>query len=104
MTASPQKPKTESAAQDIDWKDFRDHLATADKQGRRLWLYPRKPKGRYYRARTWLTWVMLIVMFGGPFVRIQGESLLLMNIVERKFVILGQVFWPQDGIILAIGL
>lgn len=96
--------KTRDAAQDINWKDFRDHLATADQQGRRLWLYPRKPKGRFYSARTWLTWVMLIVMFGGPFVRIQGEPLLLMNIVDRKFVILGQVFWPQDGVILAIGL
>jgi len=108
MTTPPpsEKPKRDdrSAAQEINWKDYRDHLATADQQGRRLWLYPRKPAGRHYRWRTWMTWVMLAVMFGGPFVRIQGEPLLMMNIVERKFVILGQVFWPQDGVILAVGL
>ena len=27
---------------------------------------------------------------------IQGNPLLLINVVERKFVILGQIFWPQD--------
>ena len=51
------KLKSHDAAQDINWKDYRDHLATADKSGRRLWLYPRKPAGRHYRWRTWMTWV-----------------------------------------------
>jgi cytochrome c oxidase accessory protein FixG len=43
-------------------------------------------------------------MFAGPFVRIDGQPLLLMDIVNRRFVILGQMFWPQDAAILAIGL
>ena len=88
----------------VDWQDFRDHLSTADREGRRKWIYPRKQTGRFYRARTWLSWLLLGVMFAGPFVRIGGEPLFLMNVIERKFVILGQVFWPQDGVILAIGL
>ena len=41
-------------------------------------------------------------MFVGPFVRINGNPLLLLNFVERKFVILGQIFWPQDMIIFAV--
>jgi polyferredoxin len=41
-------------------------------------------------------------MFGGPFVTINGNPLLMMNIVERKFVVLGQIFWPQDMIIFAL--
>ena len=32
---------------DVDWKDFRDHLGTADQEGRRQWLYPRKVQGRF---------------------------------------------------------
>lgn len=67
-----------------------------------MWLYPRKPAGRFYRARTWLSWLLLAVMFAGPFIRINGNPLLLLNFVERKFVILGQVFWPQDMIISAV--
>jgi cytochrome c oxidase accessory protein FixG len=85
-------------------EDFRDHIATADKEGRRKWVYPRKPRGRFFRARTYLSWVLLAVMFIGPFVRIHGNPLLLLNFVDRKFVILGQIFWPQDMIISAVTL
>jgi cytochrome c oxidase accessory protein FixG len=88
----------------VDWQDFRDHLSTADAEGRRRWLYPRKPRGPFSRARTWLSWLLLAVMFAGPFVRIHGNPLLLLNIVERKFVVLGQIFWPQDMIIFAVAL
>jgi cytochrome c oxidase accessory protein FixG len=84
--------------------DFRNHLATAGREGHRLWIYPRKPRGRFTRARTYVSWLLLAVMFIGPFVRIHGNPLLLLNFVERKFVILGQIFWPQDMIISAVTL
>lgn len=90
--------------QEVNWQDFRDHLTTADKEGRRQWLYPRKPCGRFYRARTWLSWLLLGIMFAGPFIRVNGNPLLLLNFVERKFVILGQIFWPQDMVISAVTL
>ena len=92
------------ALKPTDWADFRDHLATADKEGRRMWIYPRKPDGRFYQARTYLSWLLLAVMFAGPFIRVKGNPLLLLNFIERKFVILGQVFWPQDMFISAVTL
>jgi len=98
------KAAVEPAVQPIDWNDFRDHLSTADQEGRRQWLFPRQPRGRFYRVRTYLSWVLLAIMFAGPFVRIHGNPLLLLNMVERKFVILGQIFWPQDMIISAVTL
>jgi cytochrome c oxidase accessory protein FixG len=98
------EPHEQSAVKEIDWQDFRDHLATADQEGRRLWLYPRQPKGRYYRARTWLSYVLIAVMFAGPFIKIHGNPLLMINIVERKFSVLGVIFWPQDNLIFALGL
>ena len=88
----------------VDWDDFRDHLATADQEGRRQWIYPTKPEGRFYRWRTWFSWLLLLIMFAGPFITIHGNPLLLMNIVERKFSLLGQIFWPQDMIIFAIAI
>ena len=99
----PAKDKTK-ALQSADESDFRDHLATADKEGRRRWLYPRKVHGRFYRWRTRLSWVLLAVMLAGPFITIHGNPLLLVNVVERKFVVLGQVFWPQDMILFAIAI
>jgi cytochrome c oxidase accessory protein FixG len=104
MNNLPPKEKDKSSLKDIDWSDFRDHIATADRTGRRRWMYPRKVDGRFFRWRTWFSWLLLAIMFGGPFITINGNPLLLMNIVERKFVILGQVFWPQDMIIFAVAL
>ena len=43
-------------------------------------------------------------MFSGPFLRINGKPLLLLNIIERKFIIFGSPFWPQDFYIFAFGL
>lgn len=113
-TPSPSKPATaatpppaaaeSSPAKAVNWSDFRDHIATADRSGRRKWMYPRKVSGRYFRLRTWFSWLLLLIMFGGPFVTIHGNPLLLMNIVERKFVVLGQIFWPQDMILFAVAL
>ena len=98
------KSDTGSVARPINWRDFRDHLATADKHGHRQWLFPKKPRGRFYRYRTWVSWVLLAIMFAGPFVRIHGNPLLLLNIVERRFSILGQIFWPHDTAIFAVAL
>lgn len=92
------------ATQDVNWLDFRDHLATADKDGNRRWLYPKKPSGRLYQYRSWFAWMLVVVMFTGPFVRIQGNPLLMMNIIERKFSVLGQIFWPEDMVIFAVAM
>ena len=93
-----------SPVRQVDWKDYRDHLTTADQQGHRMWLYPKKPRGKWYRWRTWMSWALLALLFAGPFIRINGNPYFMFNIVERKFSILGQLFWPQDSAIFAIAL
>lgn len=95
---------TKPPAADVDWEDFRDHLSTADKEGHRRWLYPKMPEGRWYWRRIYVSWLLLAIMFLGPFIRVQGNPLLLLNIVERRFSILGQIFWPQDTIIFAVAM
>ena len=87
-----------------DQPSFRDKLSTVDEQGKRVWVYPKKPQGKFYNARTWVSIVLLIVLFGGPFVRINGEPLLMLNVLERKFVIFGQVFWPQDFYLFVLAM
>ncbi len=84
---------------------FRDAIPTADqKTGQRIWVYPRKPDGVFYRARTWLSWFLLALLFAGPFIRINGNPLLMMNLMERKFSVFGVLFWPQDFYIFALML
>ena len=81
---------------------FRDHSATIDDNGKRKWVFAYKPRGRFYSARTYLTWVYLLFFFGLPFVKVHGEPWLLLNIIERKFVVFGFVFWSQDFYLFGI--
>jgi cytochrome c oxidase accessory protein FixG len=103
-TKNPDSAKPHGPAQEIHWEDFRDHLATADKEGRRQWVYAKKPHGDWTRRRTWVSWILISIMFAGPFIRINGNPLLMINIVERRFSILGQLFWPQDMVIFAVAM
>jgi cytochrome c oxidase accessory protein FixG len=97
-------PAEDRTAHDINRGDYRNRLATADQQGHRMWIYPKKPKGRYYQARLWVAFILIAIMFSGPFVKINGNPLLLIDIIERKFSVLGALFWPQDNLIFAFSL
>lgn len=79
-----------------DTEEYRDRIATVDEKGKRVWIYPKKPKGRFTNMRTWLSWVLLAFLFGMPFVKYNGEPFLLFNILERKFILFGILFTPQD--------
>src|SRR3954465_3958507 len=104
MMKAPPENDSRGTVRKIDWNDFRDHLGTADQQGHRKWLYPKKPVGRWYQRRTWFSVLLLAILFAGPFIRINGNPYFMFNIVERRFSILGQLFWPQDSAIFAIAL
>jgi len=88
-------PKAKKKEQELD-QTFRDTISTVDTSGKRVWVYPKKPKGKFYNMRTYVSWILLLVFFSGPFISISGRPLLLLNFFERKFIILGVAFWPQD--------
>lgn len=79
-----------------DTEAFRDKIATVDKEGKRIWIYPKKPKGWFYNVRTYVSWVLLAILFGLPFIKMNGEPFVLFNILERNFIIFGVHFSPQD--------
>ncbi len=81
---------------------YRDSLSTISAAGERVWLYPKQPVGRLYRARKWLSYGLLTLLFAGPWLRINGLPVLMWNLPARKFIIFGQIFWPQDFFILLL--
>ncbi len=85
-------------------EEFRETIATVDEEGKRIWVYPKKPSGNYHNARIVVTTLLLGMLFAGPFIKIGGQPLLLLNVFERRFVVFGQAFWPQDFVLLAITL
>lgn len=77
-------------------KSYRDKIATVDEKGKRVWIFPKKPKGKFYTKRNFLATILLIIFYVGPFLQYQGQPLMLFNIMQRKFIIFGITFWPQD--------
>jgi len=55
---------------ELKTEKFRDELATVTKEGKRVWIYPKKPSGKIYTARTFLSFFLLVFLFGTPFVKI----------------------------------
>ncbi|MEX0813497.1 MAG: cytochrome c oxidase accessory protein CcoG [Chitinophagales bacterium] len=91
-------------AENTEKEDFRDSISTVDKSGKRIWVFPKKPFGRYFNARAWLSYFLLIFFFTAPFIHINGQPLLMLNIFERKFVIFTFPFWPQDFFVFVLAM
>lgn len=85
-------------------ESFRDSVSHIDEQGHRVWFFPKKPKGKLYNARTILTFFYLIVFFTLPFIKFNDSPLFLFNIIERKFILFGVHFWPQDFFLFVLGM
>lgn len=93
-------------ASNLDFIDeaYRDAIGTVDKDGKRIWAFPKKPSGSLHNKRVIATAIFLIVFFSVPFITINGAPLLMMNIFERRFYIFGQLFLPQDTVVFSLGL
>ena len=63
-------------------------------------IYPRAVHGWFAAWRWALVWATQIVFYGGAWLEWNGRQALLFDIANRKFYILGLVFWPQDIIYL----
>tara|TARA_R110000823_G_scaffold315691_1_gene450044 strand:- start:18617 stop:20038 length:1422 start_codon:yes stop_codon:yes gene_type:complete len=85
-------------------ESFRDSIGTIDEEGKRSWVYPKKPSGKFYEYRKYVSYFLLIFLFGAPFIKINGNQFLLFNFLERRFNIFGFPFWPQDFHLFVISM
>lgn len=86
-----------------DGEAFRDSVGTMDDTGKRKWVFPRKPKGKFTNYRDYTGYVLLALFFGIPFLKINNNPFLLINLIDREFYIIGMPFYLQDFFILALG-
>lgn len=91
---------------DVSFKDesFRDHVSTISKEGKRSWIYPKKPKGKYFDKRKVVSIVLLTLLFSGPFMRWNEHPFFMLNVLERKFILFGVPFWPQDFFLFVLAM
>jgi len=83
-------------------ESFRDRIATVDAHGKRNWIFAQKPKGKFYISRTIISFFFFLLFVALPFIHIKGRPLFLFNVPKGKFILFGQVFWPQDFFIFGI--
>lgn len=85
-------------------ESFRDSIGTVEKDGKRHWIYPKRPVGKFYNWRSYASWVYLAVFAVLPWIKMNGHPLFLFNIFERKFILFGKIFWPQDFFLFVLGM
>lgn len=81
---------------------YRDKISTIGADGKRVYLKPRIPKGKFIFWRNVVGIFLLFLLFALPLIKINGEPLMMLNLIERKFIIFGIIFWPQDTFILLL--
>lgn len=83
---------------------YGNKISTVDEVGKRKWIYAFQPRGKFYSIRTWVTWGYLLLFFGMPFIKVNGDPIFLFNIPDGKFILFGSLFLPQDLIILGVAM
>lgn len=90
------QPPVISTPETEEHQEFRDKISTISESGKRVWIYPKKPKGRFTNARQIFAVILLAILIITPFLKFNGHPLFLFNILERKFILFGLSFGPHD--------
>ncbi|CDF79706.1 cytochrome c oxidase accessory protein CcoG [Formosa agariphila KMM 3901] len=85
-------------------EEFRDSIGTLTEDGKRAWVFPKKPSGKFYDKRKIVSYILLIILIAAPFIKVNGNQFMMFNILERRFNIFGFPFWPQDFKLFVVSL
>src|SRR4030066_798824 len=85
-------------------ESFRDHIATITDEGKRKWIYPKKPSGKFYNARTIVSIFLILFLMIAPFIKVNGHPLLLLDILNRNFILFPIPFGPHDFHLFALAI
>ncbi|HKJ41626.1 MAG TPA: cytochrome c oxidase accessory protein CcoG [Sunxiuqinia sp.] len=81
---------------------FRDRMVTVDEEGSRVWVYPKKPKGKLFNYRKVVAYTLLAFFYVAPHIQVNGNPLIFLNFLQRKFILFGSTFYPQDFYLLVL--
>lgn len=88
----------------IEDEGFRDSIGTIDEEGKRKFVFPKKPKGKFYEYRKWVSYFLLLILIANPFIKINGNQFMMFNVLERRFNIFSFPFWPQDFYLFVLSM
>ncbi len=79
-------------------------LSTLNDDGSRRWLKPRPSPGKFWHARRAVAYFLIALFTAIPYITINGKPAVLLDIIARRFTILGYTFLPTDTLLLAFTL
>jgi cytochrome c oxidase accessory protein FixG len=88
----------------FDDEAFRDTIGTIDEKGKRKFIFPKKPSGKFYDYRKYVSYFLLAILVANPFIKVNGNQFMMFNVLERRFNIFGFPFWPQDFYLFVISM
>ena len=100
---SPQAQQAPPAGNlEADLYQFRppERPSTMDERGRRMWVFPAEIQGPFMRWRRWTGWALIVIYLATPWIRIGGMQAVWLRIPERRFILFGHLFFPQDSFYL----
>ncbi len=77
-------------------------LSTLENDGSRRWIKPRLSAGSLHTRRMWFAAFLIFVFTVLPFVKVGGRPLLLIDILNREFIIFGLRLLPTDTLLMAL--
>jgi len=77
-------------------------LPTLNVDGSRRWLRPRPSPGRFLDRRRAVAWALIAVFALLPHARVGGAPAILLDVVHRRFSLLGATFYPTDTVLLML--
>jgi cytochrome c oxidase accessory protein FixG len=83
---------------------FRNQLATVTDEGKRKWIYPKKPSGRFHKTRIVVSAILLLILILTPFIKVNGHPFILFDFLNRKFILFGVLFGPHDFHLFVIAM
>jgi len=95
---------TEERKKEVNSESFRDQISTVNKEGKRKWVFPKKPSGRFYNARNTFSAILLIILFITPFLKVNGQPFILFDIINRNFILFGIPFGPHDFFLFVLAM
>ncbi|MEM1108575.1 MAG: cytochrome c oxidase accessory protein CcoG [Planctomycetota bacterium] len=79
-------------------------LSTLEADGKRRWIHPRLSKGKHWHRRRAVAWLLIAFFTLLPWLRWNGDPLVLLDIPRRKFLLFGTTFLPTDTLPLALAV
>lgn len=81
-----------------------DHLTTADREGKRVYVYPSDVRGRFKSYRNVVQSLLIVVFLVLPWIKIGGHQSILLDFANRQFAVFGLTFWAHDAPMLVFVL